>query len=386
MKSEKGKVPEKRFWRQNFGWSPGVLHKCHICAIRTKMEALNTKLRPKVQAAEKPKALMWWIMTDTPLFTMELQSLALLCSAVRLSDSVAQLASPTVARKLLPSPQWWGRWELSESKETQATFCTAVGFTDEATWRSNFNSTSLEKMERRSLVAEVSAVSPPSCIESFQPVNVAFPCQIQTLYAFCMKTSPFPGLRKRTCQAEQYKLCHCVGQCLPDPPVRKLIPVTVLESSSWSSRSLTDLALASPVSAFTQSKIEHLHCLYFSPSLTSSALSPPPEAVLSLLAQHPCSVAALLPLPGLLFSSVIQRRARRESGKPCPCHCQPSWKSPWLLTELLPGQCCLLRVPIPDPTSSSSHPARWDKPCTTEPWLQGLRWGYFHHHWVNRFS
>lgn len=104
MKREKGKVPEKRFWRQNFGWSPGVLHKCQICAIRTKLEALNTKLRPKVQAAEKPKALMRWIMTDTPLFKMELQSLALLCPAVGLSDSVAQLASPTVARKLLPSP------------------------------------------------------------------------------------------------------------------------------------------------------------------------------------------------------------------------------------------------------------------------------------------
>lgn len=134
------------------------------------------------------------------------------------------------------------------------------------------------------------------------------------------------------------------------------------------------------------SKIKHLHCLYFSPSLTSSAFSPPLEAVLSLLVQQPCSVAALLPLPGLLFSSVIQRRARRESRKHCPCHCQPSWKGPWLLTELLPGQCCLLREPIPDPTWSSSHPARWDKPCTTEPWLQGLRWGYFHHHWINRFS
>lgn len=133
-------------------------------------------------------------------------------------------------------------------------------------------------------------------------------------------------------------------------------------------------------------EIKHLHCHYFSPSLTSSALSPPPEAVLSLLAQHSCSIAALLPLPGLLSSSIIQRRQKRESGKHCPCHCQPNWKGPWLLPELLPGQCPLLRVPTADPTWSSPDPARWDKPCTTEPWVQEIRWGYFHHHWDNRFS
>lgn len=130
------------------------------------------------------------------------------------------------------------------------------------------------------------------------------------------------------------------------------------------------------------SEIKHLHCHYFSPSLTSSALSPPLEAVLSLLAQHSCSITALLPLPGLLSSSVIQRRARRESGKHCPCHCQPNWEGPWLL----PGQCPLLRVPTADPTWSSPDPARWDKPCTTEPWVQGIRWGYFYHHWINKFS
>lgn len=45
---------------------------------------------------------MWWIMTGTAVFTMGLQSLALLCFTVGLSEGVAQLASRTVAKKLLP--------------------------------------------------------------------------------------------------------------------------------------------------------------------------------------------------------------------------------------------------------------------------------------------
>lgn len=38
-------------------------------------------------------------------------------------------------------------------------------------------------------MVEVSSASPPYCMIPFQPVNVVFPCQIQTLYAFCMKAS-----------------------------------------------------------------------------------------------------------------------------------------------------------------------------------------------------
>lgn len=129
----------------------------------------------------------------------------LYCRAVR---GRCPAGLPYSSQKTSASPQWWERWGLPESKETQATLCTAVGFTDEATWISNFSSTSLEKTQRRLLTAEVSAASPSYCMASFQPVNVAFPCQIQTLYAFCMKASPFPGLRKRMCQAEQYKLRH----------------------------------------------------------------------------------------------------------------------------------------------------------------------------------
>lgn len=44
---------------------------------------------------------MLWIMTDSALLMMELQSLALLCYTVGLSESVAQLASITVDKKLL---------------------------------------------------------------------------------------------------------------------------------------------------------------------------------------------------------------------------------------------------------------------------------------------
>lgn len=185
-----------------------VLHDCWVCTISTKLQTLNLKLRPWIQAVKKFKPChggLWDTLCCSP---PELQSPSLLRTFVlphcqAMSPCWLPLHQP---RSFCLSPSGEEDRDCQQGRKHWLSAAPLL-VTAEVTWMSNSGSLTLQKMEGRPLTAEISYESPPYWLASCQLVNVD--CLHKSKpFVFLLWNSLHFQAWERICQAEQYKLRH----------------------------------------------------------------------------------------------------------------------------------------------------------------------------------